>query len=129
LISKATNLKFPGLLTLAYHVKDTYKDYKYRPTDETSYNFPWECGIEASYDFEKKDIDNVKVGSKVSCGTSYIAQAMIDKDFKVSSAFTYTPNPNFKFIWSDNLNFKALFTQPTAKFYTYGFTFEYDHSI
>ena len=83
-----------------------------------------ELGAEASLNLASHEV-KARGGFKTLCGKDYTLQMMADQDFKVSSAFSFAPHKNFKFIWSDQLDAKKLFTNPKDGIdYKYGFTIE-----
>jgi len=88
---------------------------------------PIEIGAEGNVDLMKGNKFAGKVAAKMTCGKKYTTQTMLDSDYKLTNAFTYIPRRGFKFIWSDQLDTKKFFTNPTGGIdYRYGFTFEFN---
>ena len=83
-----------------------------------------ELGAEGSLNLTSHEL-KARGGAKMLCGKDYTLQTMYDQDFKLSSAFSFAPHKNFKFIWSDQIDTKKLFTNPKDGVdYKYGFTIE-----
>jgi hypothetical protein len=126
-------LKFPGKLGIGYHSKylfdctcDTINHGLIVPQKTV---WPTEIAADATVDPLDVGKFTARLGSKCSLGKDYTMQFMVDQDFKVSSAFSYAPLPNFKFTWSDNCDCKKLINDPAKGFYTYGFTVEFLSSV
>ncbi len=92
-----------------------------KPSEET---LKTELGAEGTLNLQNHEL-KARGGFKMLCGKDYTFQMMADQDFKLSSAFSFAPHKNFKFIWSDQFDAKKLCTKPQEGIdYKYGFTVE-----
>lgn len=110
---------------MGYHLAHTFTD-KY---NNKEYKCPSEFATDLSIDLQKKNEIKARFGTKMSINTPYTIQWMIDQDYKMTESFSYKPNENFKFTWSDQCDVKKFFQKPTESgIFTYGFTVEFLHT-
>lgn len=118
---------FYGRHTFACTVPRKAKPQAGKEDIQKELSIPAELAIDANCDLNDCKKSKGSVATKILCGKRYVAQTMIDSEFVMTSAFTYKPSSNHKFIWSDQINLKKLFTNPKEGVdYKYGFTFEFD---
>ena len=131
--SGVKSFKYPGVVGIGVHHKGTFeltcdkhtkKGIVQKVCKQTA-----EVGAEATFDIQNKCNFAGKIAAKLLCGKKYTMQAMYDSAFKLSTAFTYAPKKGLKFIWSDQIDTKKLFTNPKDGLdYKYGFTVEFNLS-
>ncbi len=131
-LSQTKSFQFPGTVGIGLHGDAEFQYCGDKKVDgevkDVKEKLPVEFAAEVNLDLQTHDV-KARAASKMLCGKECTLQMMYDQDFKLSSGFTYTPHKNFKFMWSDQVDTKKLFTNPKDGIdYKYGFTVELNYT-
>lgn len=126
-----TGFEYPGRVGLGIYDKHVFESNCEVQTKEgvktELCKMPTEFALETGVDIKDPTKIDARGAIKMGIGKKYTIQSMLNHEFKLTSAFSFTPKKGFKFIWSDQTDIKRFVNSPKDGFgYLYGFTVEFD---